>query len=91
MTEWVAIFCIVASVFAIATLIYVVGSIINGITRKAEERRVYSRANKSAFRTERVLLITGLLCAASGLLLGHVITRDREKSAGADAKSPFKR
>lgn len=87
MTEWITVFCIIAAVFAIGTLIYVVGSIIRSITRKAEERRTVYYANKSALRTEGVLLITGLLCAASGLLIGHAIAKDKDKSS----KTPFKK
>lgn len=87
MTKWVTLFCVVATFFAIATLIYIViEGIIKGVKRKKEERRAYNQTNQTLLRTEGVLLITGLLCAASGFLIGHAIAKDREKPS----KSPFK-
>ena len=86
MNEWVKIFCIVAAVFAIATLIYVVGSIIKGIAKRSEEKHMQ---NNPPIRTERVLLITGLLCAASGMLIGHAIAKERDRKK--DSKFPFRK
>lgn len=78
MSEWVIVFCILAAMFAIATLIYVVGSIIKGIKRRSEDRSDSHQTGRSVLRTEGVLLITGLLCAASGLLLGRAISKSKE-------------
>lgn len=90
MTKWVTVFCIVASVFAIATLIYVVGSIIRGSKKRVEERRcVCSRTTSSYSRNRGLLLLTGVVCAASGLLIGHVIAKDREKEK--PSKFPFEK
>ena len=89
MKTYIIVFCIIASVFAIAVLIYVIGSIVKSISRRAEEKRVYRGCYRSSLRTEGVLLVTGLLCAASGLLLGTAIAK--QKNAERAEKCRFKR
>lgn len=89
MKTYVVIFCIVASVFAIAALTYVAGSIVYGVSKRREERRVGRRAYRSSLRTEGVLLVTGLLCAASGLLLGCAIAKDKDRRSEPSAKHRF--
>ena len=87
MTEWVIVFCIIALLFSIVTIIYVIRSIKKGATGGDEiQHLTRHESEKSALRTEGVLLITGLLCAASGLLLGYAITKDREQS-----RDPYKK
>ena len=91
MKTYIVIFCIVATVFAIAALIYVAGSIVHGVSKRREERRFGKRAYRSSLRAEGVLLVTGLLCATSGLLLGWAIAKDKDRCSASPSKHRFKR
>ena len=86
MKTYIVIFCIIAAVFAIAALVYVAGSIVYGRAKRNEERRICRR---ESLRTEGVLLVTGLLCAASGLLLGCAIAKDKDRRSEPSAKHRF--
>ena len=87
MIEWITVFCIIAAIFAIATLIYVAISIAHAITKKNEARREHARFVRETHRTEGLVLLTGLFCAATGYLIGRSFMKEKDSAKGF----PFER
>ncbi len=76
MNPYVVIFCIVATIFAIATLIYVVGSIIKQLKKKKVRKpRVVHTEEASSPPSCGWLLLGCALGAASGAVTACVVAR----------------
>lgn len=78
MSKAVTIFCIVATLFAIATLIYVVGSIlVHRSERKNEQRKhtVVCAEKTLPAKTYAWLILGSLVGTAGGVLTAYATTR----------------
>lgn len=75
MRTYIIIFCIIATVFAIATLCYVVGSLI--AQRRSREREI--AITKASYAGSGWLLLGSMLGTAGGILAAYVTARPREK------------
>lgn len=83
MNKIIIFFCIVAAVFAIAALIYVVGSIIrevhnaSGKDRPSKKRKKYYEEDPTS---DKLLLLMGALGVTSILVTGCVLAKQHSDS-----------
>ena len=78
MSKTVMIFCIVASVFAIATLIYVVGSILAQRGERKNEQRKHTAVYVEKTlppKTYAWLILGSLIGTAGGVLTAYATTK----------------
>ncbi len=83
MSKTVMIFCIVASVFAIATLIYVVGSILaqRGERKNEQRKHIAVCVEKTlSSKTYAWLLLGSVIGTAGGVLTAYATTRSHSSN-----------
>ena len=84
MSKTVMIFCIVASVFAIATLIYVVGSILAQRGERKNEQRKHTAVcveKTLSSKTYAWLLLGSVIGTAGGVLTAYATTRSHSSNS----------
>ena len=84
MSKTVMIFCIVASVFAIATLIYVVGSILAQRGERKNEQRKHTAVcveKTLPSKTYAWLLLGSVIGTAGGVMTAYATTRSHSSNS----------
>lgn len=94
MDPWIVIFCIIAAIFAVFSITYVIFSIIRELGRRAEQTAEKKKEVKVQQATEvnnaHVVpaMMCGALFAASGLLTWAILSREKAPKKEKEAAAP---
>lgn len=84
MKKWVVLFCIVATVFAVLAIVYVIASVIRECRKYYKRREMRKRRASRSSAASNASVLPAMLCGAmfaiSGLLTWSILSKEKDSS-----------